>query len=66
MTGNIHICAIMSNQANTSDSIHFVAHPRHYKAQRSITMLYTVRDETNNAENVCKINSIYSQCNAYM
>ena len=29
-------------------------------------MLYTVRDETNNAENVWKINSIYSQCNAYM
>ena len=42
----------MSNQANTSDSIHCVAHARHYKAQRSITMLYTVRDETNNAENV--------------
>ena len=32
----------MSNQANTSDSIHFVAHARHYKAQRPITMLYTV------------------------
>ena len=54
VTGNGHICAIMSNQPNTSDSIHFVAHARHYKAQRSITMLYTVRDETNNAENVWK------------
>ena len=48
----------MSNQANTSDSIHFVAHARHYKAQRSITMLYTVRDETNNAENVWKKTNI--------
>ena len=54
MTGNglMDICAIMSNQANTSDIIHFVAHARHNKAQRSITMLYTVRDETNNAEHV--------------
>ena len=37
---------------HTSDSIYFTAHAQHYKVQRSITMLYTVRDETNNAENV--------------
>ena len=44
----------MSNQTHTSDSIYFTAYAQHYEAQRSITMLYrpTVRDETNNAENV--------------
>ena len=45
---------------------YFTANAQHFKAQRSITVLYTVRDETNNAENVWKINSIYSQCNPYM
>ena len=53
-------------KTHTSTSIYFTANAQHYKAQRSITMLYTVRDETNNAENVWKINGIYSQCNAYM
>ena len=57
VTGNGHnflLCAIMSNQTHTSDSIYFTAHAQHYEAQRSITMLYrpTVRDETNNAENL--------------
>ena len=51
VTGNGHM-RIMSNQTHTSDSIYFTANAQQYKAQRSITMLYTMRDETNNAENV--------------
>ena len=44
VTGNGHICAIMSNQTHTSDSIYFTAHAQHYKAQRPIAMMYTVKD----------------------
>ena len=60
------LCAIMSNQKHTSDSIHSTAHAQHYKAQHSMTILNAVRHETNTAENVWKSNSIYSQGNAYM
>ena len=53
MTGNGHMRHYV--KSNTHIRQHFTAHAQHYEAQRSITMLYrpTVRDETNNAENVC-------------
>ena len=46
------LCAIMSNQKHTSDSIHSTAHAKQYKAQHSMTILNAVRHETNTAENV--------------
>ena len=46
------LCAIMSNQKHTSDSIHSTAHAQQYKAQHSMTILNAVRHETNTAENV--------------
>ena len=54
VTGNGHMRHYVKSNTHTSDSIYFTAHVQHYEAQRSITMLYrpTVRDETNNAENV--------------
>ena len=53
VTGNGHMRHYVKSK-HTSDSIYFTAHAQHYEAQRSITMLYrpTVRDETDNAENV--------------
>ena len=54
VTGNGHMRHYVKSNTHTSDSIYCTAHAQHYEAQRSITMLYrpTVRDETDNAENV--------------
>ena len=48
VTGNGH----MRHYVKSNTHIYFIANAQHFKAQRSITVLYTVRDETNNAENV--------------
>ena len=48
VTGNGH----MRHYVKSNTHIYFTANAQHFKAQRSITVLYTVRDETNNAENV--------------
>ena len=62
VTGNGH----MRHYVKSNTHIYFTANAQNFKAQRSITVLYTVRDETNNAGNVWKVNSNYSQCNAFM
>ena len=52
VTGNGHMRHYVKSNTLQTAYNYFTAHAQHYKVQRSITMLYTVRDETNNAENV--------------